>query len=91
MIIWIIHLNLLKNNIFSYFSSTESIMFKVSNISHIKEDDLFIIISYKNDKNNIYIPLSVLNHLNEHDKFIEEINKNDDNNSDPKLGIKYLY
>ncbi|MDU2681017.1 MULTISPECIES: hypothetical protein [Clostridium] len=44
MIIWIIHLNLLKNNIFSYFSSTESIMFKVSNISHIKEDDLFIII-----------------------------------------------
>ncbi len=81
---------IVKNNIFSYFSSTESIMFKVSNISHIKEDDLFIIISYKNDKNNIYIPLRVLNHLNEHDKFIEEIKKNDDNNSDLNLGDKNI-
>ncbi|MBS5884565.1 MAG: hypothetical protein E6300_10975 [Clostridium sp.] len=82
---------IVKDNIFSYFSSTESIMFKVSNISHIKEDDLFIIISYKNDKNNIYIPLRVLNHLNEHDKFIEEIKKNDDNNSDLNLGDKNIY
>lgn len=72
---------IIKDNIFSYFSSTEIIMFKVNTISQIKEDDLFLIISYKNDKNNIYIPLRVLNYLNEHDKFIEEIKKNDNNNN----------
>ncbi|WP_291649321.1 hypothetical protein [Clostridium sp.] len=79
---------IVKDNIFSYFSSTESIMFKVSSISQVKEDDLFLIISYKNDKNNIYIPLRV---LNEYDRFIEEIKKINDNNTNIYLGDKNIY